>query len=1012
MVAYAVYSHCILTPGLAQLDDALLRQKQQEILYQHHDLLDIVLTLNHSSQKQLKVVVSGPTNSVLAARGDILTSDAIQVRTTIQSIHPCIISQQKKRLRLNEHLENLANDYGVTFTVNIELEPSITLQGAMARVEAARIQVLVYLDQMLDLHIDSVSLPPLLHNILGGKRHYQLQSVMEETATNIYLETPFAVGHVGIPFQQQQGLVYISGDTAGTKRATLLAKKLAEQKLNCLYHKESSFDPHKADWILLHQQDKLKKLLRDNGTFIHFSQIGSGSAVIKVYGENRINTERTLRLLNHMAHNIYNVTFKIKPIVNGQSGHPNHDWCLEISNYVSRLAEFSGGEVLYRGDQERLDVYGSDTTIRLVYQFIKESNWRESHISTCITIELAAEHRAFMKGKKSGKVNKIVKSCGANIKFIPAYNDYNCLMTVDSIDIDKAFYGLELLSQELPEERSFYVPEIYHRRIIGVGGKNIQRIMKKYGVYVKFSGADEFTELGGYFENEHNVFARTPRKYSSSLQQLYDEVMELVTFEKDRNWVSCNVKVPLYLHRTIPNRYSNALRDYGRLHNTRFWWPPRCGMADVAVVGPVTQVRLIQAALSNLLPRHCYVPVPYSPALTTYLESNTQLKNLKQVMKMDWSVDLVNPDTTTGEIPSTTYIQWQTLPSFKNALIFQLTHTTGSSDLMTGNEDELTAITDHEHRLQMAKKLLIDQLLAYSIPQNTTTATTTNGINSRSMTKQKLFGPTSVLTQADKLDYNWEGTKSYSFLNDNEYPPKLSPAPTNKFNTLDTNYFTSNQYPAPQSPFYQTPSTPTSTIDVIVPQITKTIWSADQSKDDLWCPLLTDASTRQQTTRSDTVHSDSPRFHQYYKQRQTNQYHLYNPIIDRPSTSPLPPQPLYHRFPTPSFSATMNSYKDHFDLSLTRNFTVSNNNNSDNGNERIGAVSLSKSHHLATVRNDNISPSIPHLLSPVELASNGSSMYSPGKLDISLPANKPHGPYHSYMNKAVLTPSFSSPYPR
>lgn len=121
----------------------------------------------------------------------------------------------------------------------------------MAGVEAARIQVLVYLDQLvrssgllclyshsrgtyiiqLDLHIESVSLPPLLHNILGGKRHYQLQSVMEETATNIYLEAPFAIGHVGLALQQQQGLVYISGDTAGTKRATLLAKKLAEQKV-------------------------------------------------------------------------------------------------------------------------------------------------------------------------------------------------------------------------------------------------------------------------------------------------------------------------------------------------------------------------------------------------------------------------------------------------------------------------------------------------------------------------------------------------------------------------------------------------------------------------------------------------------------------------------------------------------------------------------------------------------------------------------------------------------------
>jgi hypothetical protein len=346
-----------------------------------------------------------------------------------------------------------------------------------------------------------------------------------------------------------------------------------------------------------------------------------------------------------------------------------------------------------------------------------------------------------MKGKKSGKVNKIVKSCGANIKFIPAYSDHNCLMTVDSTDIDKAFYGLELLSHELPEERSFYVPEIYHRRIIGVGGKNIQRIMKKYGVYVKFSGADEFTELGGYFENEHNVFARTPRKYSSSLQQLCDEVMELITFEKDRNWVSYSVKVPLYLHRTIPNLHSNALRDYGRLHNTRLWWPPRCGNADVAVVGPVSQVRLIQAALSNLLPRHCYVPVPLSSALTNYLESSIHFKNLKRAMQMDWSVALIDPDTNTKEIPATSCVQWQTSHAFKNALIFQLTTTAGPSEVTSGSDDESMVVTDCERRLQMAKNLLWDQLLAYNVPQIMTTKKPSG--NARLMTRQKLFGPAS-----------------------------------------------------------------------------------------------------------------------------------------------------------------------------------------------------------------------------------------------------------------------------
>jgi len=34
--------------------------------------------------------------------------------------------------------------------------------------------------------------------------------------------------------------------------------------------------------------------------------------------------------------------------------------------------------------------------------------------------------------------------------------------------------GLNMLQEELPAEVSFHVPEVYHKRIIGVGGKNIQ----------------------------------------------------------------------------------------------------------------------------------------------------------------------------------------------------------------------------------------------------------------------------------------------------------------------------------------------------------------------------------------------------------------------------------------------------------------------------------------------------------------------------------------------------------
>ena len=139
---------------------------------------------------------------------------------------------------------------------------------------------------------------------------------------------------------------------------------------------------------------------------------------------------------------------------------------------------------------------------------------------------MANEHREFISGKKNGKINKIMKLAGVKIKF-ETFNDYNFLMNISGSDMG-ALQGLSMLQEELPAEVSFHVPESYHKRIIGVGGKNIQRIMKLYGVYVKFSNAEEFAALGGYLDNEDNVVARTPAKNAINLESLKQSVMEMV----------------------------------------------------------------------------------------------------------------------------------------------------------------------------------------------------------------------------------------------------------------------------------------------------------------------------------------------------------------------------------------------------------------------------------------------------------------------------------------------------
>lgn len=90
--------------------------------------------------------------------------------------------------------------------------------------------------------------------------------------------------------------------------------------------------------------------------------------------------------------------------------------------------------------------------------------------------------------------------------------------------------GLDLVEQEMPASISFHVPDQYHKRIIGIGGQHIQRIMKKYSVFVKFSNAMDRGGMGKEDDDikVDNVICRTPARNAQSLDLVKQEIMDMV----------------------------------------------------------------------------------------------------------------------------------------------------------------------------------------------------------------------------------------------------------------------------------------------------------------------------------------------------------------------------------------------------------------------------------------------------------------------------------------------------
>jgi len=158
------------------------------------------------------------------------------------------------------------------------------------------------------------------------------------------------------------------------------------------------------------------------------------------------------------------------------------------------------------GSGGSLAIIGESTEVRQAL--------REIGLPCRIEMAISPAIEEFICGKKNGKINKVAKESQCAV-FIRKEEE---LYLVIQGSPRNAEFSLSMVEDELPAEYSFYLHEKYHKKIIGYGGKTIQRLMKKNGVYIKFESKASAA---------HNVVIRTPRKNKDSLQKMYKDVMEL-----------------------------------------------------------------------------------------------------------------------------------------------------------------------------------------------------------------------------------------------------------------------------------------------------------------------------------------------------------------------------------------------------------------------------------------------------------------------------------------------------
>ncbi|GCE99459.1 hypothetical protein ZYGM_002769 [Zygosaccharomyces mellis] len=141
--------------------------------------------------------------------------------------------------------------------------------------------------------------------------------------------------------------------------------------------------------------------------------------------------------------------------------------------------------------------------------------------------EIHSDYEDFISGKKNGKLTRVMETVNCLIKLERLEDDDNMFLTLIADSVPEFIQACNLVINELPAEEAFFIPEIYHRPVIGPGGSVIQATMKKYNVFVQFSSTFSLPQKDLSCTRYDNVVIRCPYKNVSAIPQAREELVLL-----------------------------------------------------------------------------------------------------------------------------------------------------------------------------------------------------------------------------------------------------------------------------------------------------------------------------------------------------------------------------------------------------------------------------------------------------------------------------------------------------
>ncbi|KJZ79943.1 hypothetical protein HIM_00657 [Hirsutella minnesotensis 3608] len=612
---------------------------------------------NGRGQHVTTVCLSGSPELVNKSRETILNEIPISMRCTTIDIDGnlvCDLAAGVLKKPVVETLDYISSFCGVDiFLLGPKLTPMVdgmtgdsemrmdqrwrvAIYGDILSSEHAKARVLIHIDTLLGRVVDVTKVELSLQQLVCGRHRKNIKLIESSTGTAIYFPPLFSQMYRYCPQnanRRDPADIFITGDNPH-------AIELAKQKLHetvsriRLYVKDVTIPAAKIDSILLSRLDKVRKILEANGTYIMFPMLACQRTMVRVQGSEGLPVERTVRELMSLAGQFYGAGWYTQ-----QSDQRQMLGAPEIRMMLSDICASSDADISF--DKMNFTVTGSDDAVKSALTVISDLRFvTQTPYQIRVKIELANEHKEFVSGKKNGKINKIMGQSNVQIIF-DGFNEYNFNIDVMAASYDSMKQGLTLVEQEMPASISFHVPDQYHKRIIGIGGQHIQRIMKKHSVFVKFSNA---MDRGGMSREDDdikvdNVICRTPARNAQNLDAVKNEILEMVD-RADSEYTTQVASVDRLYHRELIARLPE-IDELEQKYNCKINFPSTEEASDeVTVTGPQWQVPHCVDEFLGMVPDRHELVFARSPDLVKFLESPQFAAKIVSKLRAQYEVEV------------------------------------------------------------------------------------------------------------------------------------------------------------------------------------------------------------------------------------------------------------------------------------------------------------------------------------------------------------------------------------